>query len=167
MSEATVGTWVIDPANSHAEFSCKSMWGLMTVHGKFGAVAGSGTVGEDGTISGEVVIDAAGLNSKNPQRDGHLRSAHFFNVEKYPSVTVTVTAAAPSGADLACQGTISAGGGTAPVTFTAHVDSSDAASVELHGEVTMDRTLLGINGNTIGMVGKIATGTVTAKFVRA
>jgi polyisoprenoid-binding protein YceI len=167
MSEATVGTWVIDRASSHAEFSCKSMWGLITVHGKFGAVTGSGTVGDDGVISGEVVIDAAGLNSKNSQRDGHLRSAHFFNVEKYPSVTVTVTAATLSGADLACQGSISAAGGTAPVTFTAHVDSSDAASVELHGDVTMDRTLLGINGNPMGMVGKIATGTLTAKFVRA
>jgi polyisoprenoid-binding protein YceI len=167
MSEASVGNWVIDPASSHAEFTCKSMWGLMTVHGTFGAVTGSGTVGTDGTITGAVAIDTAGLNSKNAQRDGHLRSAHFFNVEKYPSLTVTVASATLAGPDLACQGTISAAGGTAPVTFTAHVDSSDATAVELHGEVTMDRTLLGINGNTIGMVGKIATGTLTAKFVRA
>jgi len=167
MSESTAGNWVIDPAGSHAEFSCKSMWGLVTVHGTFGAVTGGGIVAADGAISGEVVIDAAGLDSKNKQRDGHLRSAAFFNVTKYPSVTVAVTSATLGGADLACAGTISAGGGTAPLTFTAHIDSSDATAVELHGEVTVDRTLLGINGNPIGMIGKIATGTVTAKFIRA
>jgi polyisoprenoid-binding protein YceI len=166
MSESTAGNWVIDPARSHAEFSGKSMWGLETVRGTFGAVTGGGTVGDDGTISGELVIDAAALNSKNARRDKHLRSAHFFNVDKYPSVTITVTSATLSGSDLACAGTISAAGGSTPLTFTAHVDSSDAAAAELHGEVTMDRTLLGIKGNTIGMVSKIATGTVTAKFVR-
>jgi polyisoprenoid-binding protein YceI len=166
MSESNAGNWVIDPANSHAEFSCKSMWGLETVHGTFGAVTGGGIVSEDGAFSGELVIDVAALNSKNKQRDKHLRSAHFFNVEKYPSLTVIVTTATLSGADLACEGTISAAGGTVPLTFTAHLDSSDVTAAELHGEVTMDRTLLGIKGNPIGMISKIATGTVTAKFVR-
>jgi polyisoprenoid-binding protein YceI len=167
MSESTTGQWVLDPASSHAEFSCKTFWGLSTVHGTFGAVAGSGTVGEDGTITGEIVIDAAGLSTKNKQRDAHLRSARFFNVEKYPSVTVAVTAATLTGADLACTGTISAAGGTVPLILTAHVDSADATAVELHGEVTLDRTTLGINGNVIGMISKIATSTVAAKFIRA
>jgi polyisoprenoid-binding protein YceI len=167
MSESTTGQWVLDPASSHAEFSCKSVWGLVTVHGTFGPVSGSGIVSDDGTISGELVIDAAGLNTKNKQRDSHLRSAHFFNVEKYPSVLITVTSATLTGSDLAGTGTISAAGGSAPLTFTAHVDSSDATAAELHGAVTMDRSVLGIKGNTIGMISNIATGTVTAKFVRA
>jgi polyisoprenoid-binding protein YceI len=167
MSDSTTGDWALDPSASHADFSCKTFWGLMTVRGTFGGVTGNGTVAEDGTITGELSIDAASLNTKNKQRDKHLRSADFFNVDKHPSVVVTVTSAQRDGSELACQGTVEAAGSTQPATFTAHVDSADADAAVLRGEITLDRRQLGMSWNQLGMVGNAATGTLTARFARS
>lgn len=167
MSESTAGAWVLDPAGSSAEFTGKSFWGVLPVRGKFGPVSGSGTVGEDGAISGQLVIDAAGMNSNNKQRDKHLRSADFFNVEEHPNITVIVSAATRDGAGLACTGTISAAGATVPVTFTARVESDGADAVVLSAMLPIERSKFGMTWQMMaGMVKDVAQGTVTARFVR-
>jgi polyisoprenoid-binding protein YceI len=166
MSESTVGAWVLDPQNSSAEFASKSFWGTLPIRGKFGPVSGSGTVGEDGSINGEVVIDVTTLSSKNKQRDKHLRSADFFNAEQHPNITVTVTSATLDGTSLACTGTISAAGSSAPVTFIAQVESAAADAVVLSAVLPMSRGKLGMTWNQFGMVSDKAQGTVKARFVR-
>jgi polyisoprenoid-binding protein YceI len=170
MSESTAGAWVLDPASSSAEFSGKSFWGAMTIRGKFGPVSGSGTVGEDGTIGGQIVIDVTGLNTKNKQRDKHLRSADFFNVEVHPNITVTVNSAKLDGSTLACTGTMSAAGADdVPVTFTARVESAGADAVVLSAALPMSRSKFGMTWQQPlmpGMVKDEAEGTVTARFVR-
>lgn len=168
VSESTAGEWVLDPAGSTVEFSGKTFWGLVPVRGKFEAVTGSGTVGEDGAVNGSLVIDASSLNTKNKQRDTHLRSADFFNVEKYPSVTVTVTSATLNGTALACTGTMAAAGKTVPVTFTAHVDSAGADAVVLSAALPMARSAFGMTWQMMipGMVSDAAQGKITARFVR-
>jgi polyisoprenoid-binding protein YceI len=167
MSESTAGAWVLDPAGSSAEFACKNFWGLMTVHGKFGAVSGEGTVAEDGAARGQLVIDATALDTKNNKRDTHLRSADFFNVEKYPTVNVTVDSAVLDGTSLKCTGTVEAAGKSVPVSFTATVDSAAADAVTLKAAVPMSRRAFGMTWQQLpGMVGDAAKGTVTARFVR-
>ncbi len=167
MSESTVGEWVLDPAATTVEFTGKSFWGVLPVRGKFETVSGSGTVGADGAVSGSLVLDAASLNSKNKQRDKHLRSADFFNAEKHPSITVTVTSATLDGSSLVCTGTMTAAGVTVPVTFTAHVDSSAADAVVVSAVLPMARSAFGMTWQQIpGMVKDAAQGTVTARFVR-
>jgi polyisoprenoid-binding protein YceI len=167
MSESTAGAWVIDPAGSAAEFTGKAYWGLETVRGKFGAVSGAGTVGEDGSVSGQLVIDAASLDTKNKKRDTHLRSADFFNVEKYPSVTVTVNSAVLDGSNLACTGTMEAAGKSVPVSFTASVESATADAVVLKAALPMPRSTFGMTWQQLpGMVKDAAQGSVTARFVR-
>jgi polyisoprenoid-binding protein YceI len=168
MSDSTTGDWVLDPAGSTAGFSGKAFWGVAPVHGTFGPVSGSGTVGEDGAVSGQIVIDVTSLNSKNKRRDDHLRSADFFNAEKYPNITVTVTSAARDGSSLAVKGTISAAGGNpVPVEFTAQVVSADADAVVLTAALPMSRSKFGMTWQPIpGMVKDTAQGTVTARFVR-
>ncbi len=81
----TTGTWNVDPSHSSVEFQVKHM-GLATVKGFFGEFAGSVEVAEDGTVTATGSVEAASLNTRSAQRDEHLRSADFFDVENYPQL---------------------------------------------------------------------------------
>jgi|tagenome__1003787_1003787.scaffolds.fasta_scaffold20953899_2 polyisoprenoid-binding protein YceI len=80
------GTWNVDPSHSSVEFQVKHM-GLATVKGFFNEFEGKLEVAEDGTISASGTVDAASLSTRSEQRDEHLRSADFFDVEKYPKLS--------------------------------------------------------------------------------
>jgi len=81
-------TWNIDPVHSHAEFKVRHMM-ISNVKGEFKGVTGTLKLNsEDLTKSGvEVSIDAATVNTGDAQRDAHLKSADFFDVEKFPTLT--------------------------------------------------------------------------------
>ena len=85
-------TWTIDPAHSAAQFAVKHML-VSTVRGNMGPM--KGTVTWDGkdvrTVEVEAVIDITGIDTRNEGRDKDLRSANFFEVEKYPEMTFTST----------------------------------------------------------------------------
>jgi polyisoprenoid-binding protein YceI len=89
----TVATviWQIDPMHSAAHFSVRHMM-ISNVHGEFKM---SGVVQIDpkefGNSTVEAVIDASTIDTREPARDKHLRSADFFDVEKYPSLTFKTT----------------------------------------------------------------------------
>ncbi|HUE96524.1 MAG TPA: YceI family protein [Longimicrobiaceae bacterium] len=87
-AEHLTGTWTIDPSHSSVEFSVKHMM-ITTVKGRFGSVEGTVTAdGEsgDGWLA-EVNIDAASIDTGASDRDDHLRSADFLNVESHPRLT--------------------------------------------------------------------------------
>ena len=95
LSAATAGaqeTWNIDTGHSAAHFAVKHML-VSTVRGDMGPV--KGTVTWDGkdvrTVKVETVIDVTQVNTRNEGRDKDLRSANFFEVEKYPEMTFTST----------------------------------------------------------------------------
>ena len=95
MSVATapaLTTWTIDPAHTTVEFAVKHLM-ITTVKGRFTGVSGSVRTDEGSAAKGEadVVIDAASLDTREPQRDAHLRSADFFDVEKFPTLTFRST----------------------------------------------------------------------------
>ena len=166
MSESTVGAWVVDPADSTAAFESKTFWGLVTVRGTFGGVTGSGAVADDGTFSGELVIDTTKLDTKNKKRDVHLRSADFFDTEKHPTMVVRIASAKRDGDAVVGTGTIEAAGKSQSLTFTGRVsDSGDA--VTLTTVATIDHRALGMTWNQLGMLSGTSTGSVTAKFMRA
>lgn len=80
--------WQIDPAHTGVEFAVKHMM-ISTVKGRFGEVSGTITL-DEADLSGssvEVEIDAASIDTRQPDRDAHLRSADFFDVEKFPKLT--------------------------------------------------------------------------------
>jgi polyisoprenoid-binding protein YceI len=91
-AQQTGTTWKIDPAHSSVEFSVRHLM-ITTVRGRFTGV--QGTVVNDSTdpskSSVEVVIDPATIDTREPQRDAHLRSADFFDVEKFPTLTFRST----------------------------------------------------------------------------
>jgi polyisoprenoid-binding protein YceI len=162
------GNWVLDPAGSDAGFHVKHFWGAITVHGTFERMAGEASVGPDGNVTARISFDASSLNTKNKQRDNHLRSADFFHTEKHPHVTLTVTSARPAGpAALDCQGTLEAAGNARPVTFTARIDQVSPQAAVLTGEVVVDRATFGMTWSPLHMSSMTARGTVTARFTRA
>src|SRR5919109_1048250 len=87
-----VAAWRVDPVHSHVEFSVRHLM-IATVRGRFGELAGTLT-GDDNypeTASIEITIPAASIDTREPQRDAHLRSADFFDIEKYPAITFRST----------------------------------------------------------------------------
>jgi polyisoprenoid-binding protein YceI len=81
-------TWQIDPSHVDVGFAVRHLM-IATVKGRFGAV--KGTVAVDGddfaTAEVDVTIDAASIDTREPKRDAHLRSADFFDVEQFPAIT--------------------------------------------------------------------------------
>ena len=83
-------SWKIDPSHTRAGFSVRHMM-IANVHGQFETVTGTVDFNEaDPARSAvDVQIDVASLNTRDEKRDAHLRSADFFDVEKYPTLTFT------------------------------------------------------------------------------
>ena len=82
--------WKIDPAHSLIEFGVRHLM-ITTVKGRFGGVEGTVQLDEADPAFADVDvrIDAASIDTREPQRDAHLRSADFFDAEKYPHLTFT------------------------------------------------------------------------------
>ena len=89
-SQQTTGatTWTIDPAHSAAEFAAKHMM-ITTVRGRIADVRGTITLDEANPERSavEVELDAASIDTRSEQRDAHLRSADFLDVEHFPTIT--------------------------------------------------------------------------------
>jgi polyisoprenoid-binding protein YceI len=161
------GHWVLDPAGSRAEFHIKHFWGAITVHGSFPRLSGEADVSADGTMTATLIMDATSVDTKNKQRDKHLRSADFFDIEHHPDMVLTVTGARPAGpATLASQGSLEAAGQARPVEFSARIEEATAQAVVLQAEIEVDRTGFGMTWSPLGMSAAMARGTVTARFVR-
>src|SRR5689334_20349966 len=86
----TTHTWQIDPSHSLVEFSIRHMM-VSTVKGRFTGVSGTILANEDDhTLSAaEITIDASSITTADPNRDAHLRSADFLDVEQFPTITFT------------------------------------------------------------------------------
>lgn len=94
MAQANNGaaTWAIDPGHSVVEFSVRHLM-ISTVKGHFGKLEGT-IVGNPDDMSGgsvEATIDANSIDTRDAKRDEHLRSADFFEVEKFPKLTFKST----------------------------------------------------------------------------
>ena len=88
----TTTTWNLDPAHSGVEFKVKHMM-ISNVKGQFTSVTGKLLLDEEDITksSVETSIDAASVNTGELQRDAHLKSADFFDVEQYPNLTFQST----------------------------------------------------------------------------
>jgi polyisoprenoid-binding protein YceI len=90
--ETTKTVWNIDPAHSLVEFSVRHMM-VSNVKGRFGGVSGTIETTDDNIADAQVdvEIDVASVDTRAEQRDTHLKSADFFDVEKFPKITFKST----------------------------------------------------------------------------
>lgn len=81
-------TWKIDPSHSLVEFSVKHMM-IATVKGRFGQIEGEVTVDSANLTQAafNLTVDISSIDTRDPGRDTHLRSADFFDVDQYPTVS--------------------------------------------------------------------------------
>jgi len=86
-AQTSVTTWKIDPAHSVAEFKVRHMM-ISNVKGHFSAVSAVLTLNEAnfGQSSVEATIDVSSVETRDASRDTHLKSAEFFDAEKYPTM---------------------------------------------------------------------------------
>jgi len=116
----TVTTWKLDPAHSHAEFKVKHMM-ISNVKGSFSGLSGVLNLDEsDYTHSTvEASIPVGTLKTGDDQRDGHLKSADFFDAEKFPTITFkSANIDSTGGADYQVTGDLTLHGVTKSVTFS-------------------------------------------------
>lgn len=112
--------WAIDPTHSQITFSVKHL-GISTVRGSFEKI--SGTIEEqDGAVAGaDITIDVSSITTGGGQRDDHLKSADFFDVENHPTATFRVTNAERSGDQLTAHGELTLRGVTKPVALKGEI----------------------------------------------
>jgi polyisoprenoid-binding protein YceI len=91
------GTWKVDPVHSSVEFHVKHL-GIATVKGKFKEFEGTLDVTPEGA-SAYGTVQVASVDTGEPQRDGHLRSADFFDAENIPEIAFKSTSIVPTGDD--------------------------------------------------------------------
>ena len=121
MTSTTVSTtWNIDPAHSAAEFKVRHMM-ISYVKGEFSGLSGAVKLDEtDYTQSTvEVSIPAASVRTGDDKRDAHLKTADFFDIEKFSTLTFKSTnIRSTGGRDYAVTGDLTIRGVTKSVTFT-------------------------------------------------
>jgi polyisoprenoid-binding protein YceI len=111
-------TYKIDSAHSSANFSIRHLM-ISNVRGGFSKIEGTVEYDPDDPTSAtvEADIDASSIKTNDDQRDGHLKSADFLDVEKYPSITFKSTKVALDGGDATITGNLTIHGVTQPVTL--------------------------------------------------
>jgi polyisoprenoid-binding protein YceI len=113
------GTWDIDPAHTEVGFVVRHLV-VTKVRGRFADVKGTISTTENPLESGvEIEIDLNSITTDNEQRDGHLRSADFFEVETYPTMTYKASGARQDGDKFILDGELTLKGVTrvVPLTF--------------------------------------------------
>jgi polyisoprenoid-binding protein YceI len=120
----TTGTWAIDPAHTRIGFSAKHAM-VATVRGQFNEFTGSLTLDGDApeSSSAEVTIAAASISTGSDDRDNHLRTGDFLDVETYPELTFRSTGVTSEGGDdFVMNGELTIRGTTRPVELRVELE---------------------------------------------
>jgi polyisoprenoid-binding protein YceI len=165
---ASVGFWTVDPQSSTIGFRAKSMWGLAPVKGRFTEFTGDGQISDMQAVFGRIDIRTASLDTKLRVRDGHLRSAQYFDAERFPVISVVVTGAEGINGDIVeLRAQLTVKDTTAPLPLRATVVVVDGGAVRLSAQTTVDRKDFGVDGNMIGMLADRVTISGDVVFRRA
>jgi polyisoprenoid-binding protein YceI len=149
----STGVWRVVPEQSTIGFKSKSMWGLVPVKGRFKEFSGDGQIGGGQTVFGRIDVKTASLETGIRKRDDHLRSADFFEVEKYPDTSVVVTnAEVVDGDTVELRAQLTVKDTTKPLPLRATITVLGDDTVRLTTEATINRKDFGVDGNLIGMI---------------
>ena len=176
----TTTTWNIDPAHSVAEFKVKHMM-ISNVKGQFAKVTGTLTLDESDLTNPrvETLIEAASIETRDAQRDAHLKSADFFDVEKFPTLPFKSThISLVRDGELAVEGDLTIRGVTRKVLFSVEGPTPPAKDpwgntrVAVSATTKINRKDFGLTWNTALETGGILVGdevtiTLDVEFVKA
>lgn len=161
----TAGTYTIDPTHTEISFSVRHL-AISKVRGHFQTFAGTVEIAEqieDSTAS--ATIDVASINTNQAQRDEHLRTSDFFNVEEFPEMTFKSTGVTVDGGDLTINGDLTLRGVTKPVTLEAEfggatVDGYGNTKVGFEATTKINRQDFGVTWNAATEAGGLTLGDV-------
>jgi polyisoprenoid-binding protein YceI len=173
-------TWNVDPAHSAAEFKVKHMM-ISNVKGSFRALSGVLNLDEaDVTGSSvEAFLPVATLSTGDEQRDGHLKSADFFDAEKFPTITFKSNEVKRTGeGEYAVTGDLTLRGVTKPVTFAVEGPSAPGKDpwgnlrIGLSATTRINRKDFGLTWNSALEAGGVLVGdevglTLDVQFIKA
>jgi polyisoprenoid-binding protein YceI len=128
---AFAAEWTIDPMHTSTSFSVKHMM-VSTVRGSFTKTTGTVTL-DDKDVTKSVVnveIDPSTIDTREPKRDGHLKSPDFFDVAKYPKISFHSTKVEKAGAGLKVTGDLTMHGQTHPVILTVDGPTAPTKSMQ-------------------------------------
>jgi len=179
-AQVAISNWNIDPAHTAAEFKVKHMM-ITNVKGQFSGVSGKLSLDEQDVTNSkvEVTIPTATLNTREPDRDTHLKSADFFDVEKFPTLSFKSTSVIRRPDDeLEVEGDLTIHGVTRKVRLA--VEGPTAAGKDPWGNTRIGASAIAkINRKDYGLVwnaaletggllvGDDVTITVDVEFIKA
>lgn len=159
-------TWNIDPVHTTAEFKVKHMM-ISNVKGQFAAVTGVLTLDEEDVTKSrvEASIQAASINTRDADRDAHLKSADFFHVEKFPTLSFASTRVTRAGeGELAVEGDLTICGVTRNLVFAVEGPSASAKDpwgntrIGLSATTKINRKDFGLTWNAALEIGGVLVG---------
>ena len=171
-------SWNTDPQHSSFEFAIRHMV-ISTVHGRFDEFAIEADIDEtDLTHStATVAVKTGSVNTREAQRDTHLRSADFFDAETYPEMTYAVTKIEGAGSDYILTGDLTVKNVTHEVVLDAELtgpvtDPWGATRFGLSATGKLDRKDFGLTFNVVTEAGGLLVGddvklSIDAEFVKA
>ena len=170
--------WVVDPSHSQAEFAVRHMM-IATVRGRFRKMEGKlvGSLQEPEKAAVELAIDVNSIDTAEPQRDAHLRSADFFDAEHHPTITFKSRHIQPLGGErFRVTGDLTMRGVTrevaVDVTYEGQVkDPWGNERMGFSGETRINRKDWGLNWNALLEAGGVVVGdevrvSVQLEFIR-
>ena len=177
MSTTTVpttltGTYAIDPTHSRIGFVARHAM-VTKVRGSFNEFEGSGYFDAENPSASHLTltIQAASIDTRNADRDGHLKSNDFFDMDTYPTIEFVSTAVEQTGdADYRVTGDLTIKGVTKPVTVDfeytgSAVDPYNNTRIGLEGTTTVNRKDWGVNWNAaLEAGGVLVSEKVTLEF---
>ncbi|HET6954022.1 MAG TPA: YceI family protein [Acidimicrobiales bacterium] len=159
MSTTTVpasltGTYAVDPSHSRIGFAARHAM-VTKVRGSFSEFEGTGyfDAGDPARSHLRVTVQAASIDTRNPDRDAHLRSNDFFDMETYPEITFASTVVEPIGpGEYRVTGDLTIKGITRPVSVDfaytgAAVDPFGNRRIGLEGTTVVNRKDWGVSWN--------------------
>jgi polyisoprenoid-binding protein YceI len=162
------GTWAIDPVHSEVSFTVRHMM-VSKVRGRFDKFEGTIVTAEDPLASSVTAsVDLSSINTGQEQRDAHIRSADFFEVEKYPEMTFVSTAVKTAEEGFILEGDLTLKGITRPVAFNLEVngigpDAYGGTRIGFSAETQIGRSDFGVSFN--GPIPGVPGGAVVSENV--
>jgi polyisoprenoid-binding protein YceI len=154
LAMAQTSAWATDPAHSEVDFSIRH-GGVSNVHGRIGGVKGTLVFNETDITKSTVTvtIDTSTVDTGEPNRDAHLKTAAFFDVPNFPTATFTSSSVVKNGSRLTVNGNLTLHGVTLPVVLDVEGPSTPVEGKDkkphsgFTATTTLSRTAYGIGSS--------------------